>query len=507
MKDKLLIAASVVALLTIGGVLCAVSNLSLYHQFVGEVHTALIEGVQSVWTGVVILFFTAVVLGSATALVKINQARRVQVIGYTKHGPTQAVVHRGELVQLSPVTNVTTSDRVREMQDIMRFAMTAASAMRKITTVEAVEDTAEQKLLPSPATPSQDYLMGELEPNSLTVSPGVRASNGDIVKVNITEIPHLKVIGSSGFGKSCLAGAILDQAMTLNDPDVLQVALLDLEHKTSRLFENREGIAELTVGRRRVSMVATDVDEVVEHLGYLKKELDRRTRISEDELAVEPVLLMYVEEMLALQYEVDDKKALDRMLADLSILAVRGRKYGMFLLCCTQTDYSTDELRVAQKQFRFRAAAGVDTTAARAAGFMNTELIKQNFQTGQPGQFVVEYPSFSDLVLAPRYDWKKQLQVQGSVSRPVQQVFTGPLTPPALPIVNSIRTGSEQGVNTMAEQGIQAKRAQVQELLEKQWGKIRIIEKVWNVSRGGSIAWKQACAEYEAILVDLEEEL
>lgn len=501
----MLVALSLVLLFALLLAFCALSNMALFQQTLLELHADLINGIHAVFVGVGILFGVTIVLGSTAILIKLNNARKIQVIGYTKHGPTQAVVHKGELVQLSPVTNVTASDRVREMQDVMRFAITMANATKKLAPAE-VESSVQNLQLPAPGAPSQDRLMEELEPNSLTVSPGVRASNGAIVKVNITEIPHLKVIGSSGFGKSCLAAAILDQAMTLNDPDVLQVALLDLEHKTSRLFEHREGIAELTVGRRRVSMVATDVDEVVEHLGYLKKELDRRTRLGEDELAAEPVLLMYVEEMLALQYEVDDKKALDRMLADLSILAVRGRKYGMFLLCCTQTDYSTDELRVARKQFRFRAAAGVDMTAAKAAGFMNTELIKQNFQAGQPGQFVVEFPSFSDLVLAPRYDWKKQLQVQGSVSRPVQQVFTGPLTPPALPVVNSARTGSEQALNNSPEQGVQAKRAQVQALLEKEWGKIRIIEKVWNVSRGGSAAWKQACAEYEAILVDLEEE-
>src|SRR5437667_206761 len=82
---------------------------------------------------------------------------------------------------------------------------------------------------------------------------------------------------------------------------------------------------------------------------------------------------------------------LEQLLAQLTILALRGRKYRIFLLCCSQTDYSTDGLRVAQKQFRFRAAGGIDLTAARAAGFMSTELIKENFKNGQPGQglFVV----------------------------------------------------------------------------------------------------------------------
>lgn len=37
-------------------------------------------------------------------------------------------------------------------------------------------------------------------------------------------------------------------------------------------------------------------------------------------------------------------------------------------------DFSTAELRVSQKMFRFRGAAAVDPSAARAAGLINTDL-------------------------------------------------------------------------------------------------------------------------------------
>lgn len=344
--------------------------------------------------------------------------------------------------------------------------------------------------------PSQDQLLNALVPNSLTVSPGIRNSNGQPVIVSITEIPHLKIIGSSGFGKSCLAAALLDQACRLNTPDKLQIALLDLEHKTSRLFEDRANVAEINLGTRRVTMVATDADEVAQHLGFLKKELSRRTKLSEDDLIKEPVLLMYVEEMLSLQFEVEEE-LLQQMLADITILAIRGRKYGMFLLAVSQTDYSTSELRVAQKQFRFRAAAGIDTTAARAAGFMNTELIKNNFQHGKPGQFVVEYPSFSDLVLAPDYDVKKLVLARSSAIRDRD-------TSPILRVVNDARNPSEQSVNRVDEQALQAKREQVTTLRDQGWGKSNIIEKVWGVKRGGSQAYIKACAEYDAIVGYLE---
>jgi hypothetical protein len=355
-------------------------------------------------------------------------------------------------------------------------------------------------------SPTQEFLLSQLPENEYIVSPGVRRSNGQIVKVNITEIPHLKIIGSSGFGKSCLAAALLNQATTLNNPDMLRISLLDLEHKTSRLFENLPHVAELRVGQRSVPMVATDAEEVAIYFGYLKKELDRRARLCEDDLDREPVLLTYVEEMLSLQYEVVDEKMLDQMLAHLTVLAVRGRKYRMFLMCCTQTDYSTDELKIAQKQFRFRAAGGVDVTAARAAGFQNTELIKQNFQTGEPGQglFVVEFPSFSDIVIAPRYDWKAQLQAP---NKTVREVFTGPLGA-SVQALNSASTPPETPMNVefeQAEQAWQARLEQVREFyVQKNWGKIAIIEKVWNVKRGGSQAYRQAEAEYNAMMTEIE---
>lgn len=342
--------------------------------------------------------------------------------------------------------------------------------------------------------PSMYALLQMLEPGALQVCPGVRADTGEPVILSIEEAVHFKLIGSSGFGKSCAAAALLEQAVTLNGPELLQIALLDLEHKTSKLFEDSPNVAVLQAGRRSVPMVATTADEVALYLGYLKSELDRRARLSESDLQYEPILLIYVEEMLALRYEVDEK-LLNRMLADLSVLAVRARKYRMFLLACTQTDYSTPELRTAQKQFRTRIAYAIDTTAARAAGFMSTDLIKQNFTTSQKGdgQFVLESPGIAALMLAPVYDVKQKLLAKER-SSPVQERFT----PPALHVVNSLRTGQEQDVNTLENSREHA--PEVARLRSLGWGKVAIIEKVWNVRRGGSTRWKEAESEYEQMV-------
>lgn len=280
------------------------------------------------------------------------------------------------------------------------------------TKVEEVEkDEPLQIEAPKVQQPTMEEMYAAVSYNSLQVAFGKTLDKGEIVTVPIVGGVHFKLVGGSGFGKSCLAGALLDIATKRNDPDHLRIALLDLEHKTSRLFEDLPHVLEVG-GQRRRRLVARDADEVASQLGLLRKELDRR---ASGQLNM-PLLLIYVEEMLSLQYEVDENLK-TQMLADLAILALRGRKYGMFLMACTQTDYSTKELKEAQKQFRTRSGFAIDPSAARAAGFVNTELVNYNYRNAKPGQFLLERPAFSSLVLAPLYDVEQKLTALSNPSR------------------------------------------------------------------------------------------
>jgi DNA segregation ATPase FtsK/SpoIIIE-like protein len=171
--------------------------------------------------------------------------------------------------------------------------------------------------------------------NSLQTAMGTEAISGHPVIVSIRQSTHFKLIGGSGLGKSCLAAGMLDIATTTNDPDHLQIGLLDLEHHTSRLFEHVPHIAE--IGPRRHRLVGRDPDEVAQKLKLLQGELTRRANLGEEHCRRhEPVLLVYVEEMLALKYEVVDETLKKEMLAAINILGVRARKYGIFLLACMQ---------------------------------------------------------------------------------------------------------------------------------------------------------------------------
>lgn len=383
------------------------------------------------------------------------------------------------------------------------------------TRVEEVEN--EQAALPSPAIeqPTLQYVVSQLEENALQVCLGVSATTGKPFVINLLDGVHYKFIGASGMGKSCLAAAILAQALKTNDPDTLQVALLDLEHKTSRLFEHAPHVAELNIGRRIVPLVATDANEVATHLGLLHKELDRRAALSEQELQRERFLLIYVEEFLSLQYEVDEE-AKARMLADFSILAVRGRKYGMYLLACAQVDYADNDLRNAKAQFRVKGAFGVVPSAAASAGFMSKDLIKQNYLAQQPGQFVLETRGCNDIMLAPVYDVKARLarlngpsyRQSGSVQT-AERPYVSSFGTDSLPDLNGMRTGAERYVNGSIERPTEADASRMEDVRRYQalgWGKQAIIEKVWNVKKGGSAAYKSAVAEYEAIIARMEGE-
>lgn len=345
------------------------------------------------------------------------------------------------------------------------------------------------------AAPRLDDFYESIPYNSLQTGLGARLENGELVTAGIPESVHYKLIGGSGFGKSCLAAGMLDIATTTNSPDVLRIALLDLEYKTSRLFEHLPHVHEFRVNGRVIRMVGRDADEVAARLANLKQELDRRAANNIER----PVLLIYVEEMLALQYEVDPELQ-KRMLADLNILALRGRKYGMFFLACMQVDYSSKELREARGQFRTRAGFAIDTTAARASGFINGELVKENFKRGKPGQYLLEKPAFSELVLAPRYDVEQKLATAKPTANPTSN---GHFFDNLDVTEDVVTTPPVEPVDATTQNGLSTRSIKVLELLRQMVGQNEIIKEVWGVDFKSGRPYREAVEEYRKIVAQL----
>lgn len=349
--------------------------------------------------------------------------------------------------------------------------------------------------LPIVQPPTMDYVLSQLKPNGLEICMGVNATSGQPFVLSLFEGVHYKFIGSSGMGKSCMAASILEQATQTNDADHLLIALLDLEHKTSRLFENLPHVAELTTAnRRRIDCIATDADQVALMLGHLRTELDRRKAMPEDELRQQRFMLIYVEEFLSLRLEVDDTLK-EQMLADFSILAVRGRKYGMYLLACAQDDYAETDLRSAKNQFRAKGAFGVLPSAAQSAGFMQKELIKQNYMAQQPGQFVLETRGCNALMLAPVFDVKAELRKLDAPSaqrgaRPFSESVQHP----------NIVTMHPRSTH-VAPPSAPTFEAQILNLKERGFSQDEIIEKVWGAKKGSNQRYLEAREIYRKVVV------
>jgi hypothetical protein len=271
-----------------------------------------------------------------------------------------------------------------------------------VAQIEASQET------PEIARPHVDQFYELIPYNSKQTGLGADVKSKQLVIAEIASSTHFKFVGGSGQGKSCVAAGALDIAIHTNDQDHLLIGLLDMEHNTSRLFEDSDHVAEL--GPRRVRLIGRNPDEVAARIQDLYHELQRRSELGEAHChQYEPMLLVYVEELLALKFEVSEafKK---QMIDHINVLGVRGRKYDIFLLTCMQTDYSDPAMREGMAQFRTRGAFAIDPDVARASGFYNKELIRQNFEAAIPGRYVLEKPSYSGIVLAMDYDVRRMLE-------------------------------------------------------------------------------------------------
>ncbi len=152
--------------------------------------------------------------------------------------------------------------------------------------------------------------------------------------------------------------------------------------------------------------------------------MDERYSLSEREVEREPILLVYLEEFLALkdyfkrlvdstQGEAREQAKRDyaQLVFNVSEIARRGLKVKVQLLMCAQVDYRDDDFQEALINVTGGMSFCVRTTAAAAAGFTRTDLLKRNVEEDKRGQAVVETPDCKDLVLAPEFDLKKRLLI------------------------------------------------------------------------------------------------
>lgn len=233
---------------------------------------------------------------------------------------------------------------------------------------------------------------------------------------------HIKLIGASQKGKSSMAAALLEIITRTHDPQHVRIALLDLEDQTSNLFANVPHLGRVTVEGRKILLHARSREQVLEYLTYIVKIMDFRYTLTRAEVAKQPILLVYIEEFLAFKNyykrrveatKGEEKEQAKRDYAQLiyciNELALRGLKARVQLLLCAQVDYRDEDLQEALTSITSGMSFCVRPSAASAAGFYNTELIKRNAIENAIGQAVVEMPEINDLILAPDYNLEQRL--------------------------------------------------------------------------------------------------
>src|SRR6266516_5246842 len=169
---------------------------------------------------------------------------------------------------------------------------------------------------------------------------------------------HLKVIGASQKGKSSMAAALLEIMLRTHDEKHLLVAILDKENRTGKLFENDPHIARVQFPDGQQTLLhARSQKEVVEHLLLLVEILKYRYTLSLTDLARHPLILIYLEEFLALKdfFKRRISKArgaakeqaiedYDQLVYCIKEIARMGLKVKMQFLMCAQVDYRDDDL-------------------------------------------------------------------------------------------------------------------------------------------------------------------
>ena len=349
-------------------------------------------------------------------------------------------------------------------------------------------------LLPPGQTgkPKIEDLVKLVERNSFQLPFGNSLRENGVPIVDI-DSSHILIIGSSQKGKSCFAAALIDLVTKTHDPDTMVVALLDLENKTSKLFEDIEHLAVLNVGRKEVELHARNPRQVAEYLHYIRNEMDRRYSLPESEQAQQPHILVYIEEFLSLKKHRDlDGPTRSTLLDDLNELAIRGLKAFIHLMACAQVDYADEDLKAFNNNFGINVSFAVKPTAARAAGFVCSDLLNANWESKQKGQCVVEATGCTDLIEAPDYDVKALLKARNEPSKvTVKEVSPRGWNADGTQMEEQPEAAS--GANLRVSQVLEAMACGVNT-------KDGIIERVWRVKKGKGQGYQEAGFEYEQVM-------
>lgn len=276
---------------------------------------------------------------------------------------------------------------------------------------------ASQQLLDMPR-PKIEEIVDALSEDELEFSTGRSLTSNELIKIPLAG-KHIKIIGASQMGKTSLIAAILEQIRQKYDRSMVRLVILDLEDMTGNLFEDDPLILEMHVQDEVRKLHARNPVEVATMLTWLDDVMQYRYGLIQRRgiAYVEklPRILIYFEEFLdwkkTLAQRVPDEDLRNDAMAAINTLSTRGLKVGMHLLICAQVDYADAELKAAMAQFvGINVAFGVKPKAAEAAGFVDSERLKENYAAKVPGRYVIEMIGGGDTGISPEFNVREKLK-------------------------------------------------------------------------------------------------
>lgn len=278
----------------------------------------------------------------------IKQTKEGDVDVVVSETPTDVLGHyrdieiaRANARRMVPV-NVTDSRNIHAPQE--QYSYAPSNVSEKTTVGDTNEEVPEGEEA-RPALPPMVDIFENIdlrEPGHIIMGVG---EEGELVQVPITQIFHHLVGGMSGWGKSIYLRSLLFQLMKEADTSGIKIGLADIENNTFPEFK----------GKQHIEWFASNAIEIEHMTAHMLKEVERRKALYEsmrggtpkdidrynalarrEEKEPLPIIVLMYDEFSAFMLNRAQAQQ-KRILADIYQLALRARKYGIFLVLAGQS--------------------------------------------------------------------------------------------------------------------------------------------------------------------------
>ena len=229
---------------------------------------ALTEIFGALFAGIKILFFTALVLGAAWVPIELHKRSKITIISGTKHRPAQAVVHKGELVQLAQPGQA----QLDPMQQLamLKTVLQLQGQMGKLAQQTTVQEVAPREIeAPKESIPAivhYEDIRDEV-PDDMSLL-GVHPSDGNLELTDWEKLKMLWVIGSSSTGKS---NTVYGKALEARNHHALLAVIDQHINKPDSLAKKLAPLSDAYV-----RPVAVSDEQVIATLKWFKHEFQAR---------------------------------------------------------------------------------------------------------------------------------------------------------------------------------------------------------------------------------------